>query len=117
MKRLEGATVIIRFELNHYLIRKKDQRAVDTFSARVVQLRVILPPPGASPATPRRRKVLASDTYFGSFTPSKRSRDDEDEEKEKENKRPSKISRSVILSCCATSQNLTNILILRRLTF
>ena len=83
VKRLEGATVIARFELTHYLIRKgKDKRAVDTFSARVVQLRVILPPPGASPATPRKRKVLMTDMYFGSFTPTKRGRDDEDDDKE-----------------------------------
>ena len=84
-KRLDGATVVIRFELSHYLIRKgKDKRATDTFSARVVQLRVILPPPGASPATPRKKKVLPHDTYFGSFTPTKRRRDDDDDEKENE---------------------------------
>lgn len=82
-RRLDGATVVARFELTHYLIRKgKDGRAVDTFSARIVQLRVILPPPGACPATPRKKKVLPHDTYFGSFTPTKRGRDDEDDDKE-----------------------------------
>jgi hypothetical protein len=89
-RRLDGATVVIRFELNHYFIRKREQRSVDAFSARVIQVRVILPPPGTCPATPRRRKILPRDTYFGSFTPSKRGRDDEDE---KENERPPKISR------------------------
>lgn len=93
MKRLEGATVIIRFELNHYLINKgKDRAAVDTFSARVVQIRIILPPPGASPATPRKKRVLPCDDYFGSFTPTKRNRDDDDDN-EKENLRPSKTAR------------------------
>lgn len=83
MKRLDGATVILRFELTHYLIRKgKDKQAVDTFSARVVQIRVILPPPGACPATPRKKKVLMHDDYFGTFTPTKRSRDDDDDDKE-----------------------------------
>jgi len=92
-KRLDGATVIIRFELTHYLIRKgKDQPAVDTFSARVVQLRIILPPPGATPATPRKKKVLPHDNYFGSFTPTKRGRDDDDDDN-KENDRPSKTMR------------------------
>ena len=95
-KRLDGATVIIRFELNHYLIRSKDKPSVDTFSARVVQLRVILPPPGASPATPRKKKVLPRDDYFGSFTPTKRGRGDEDDENsddDKENGRPLKSLR------------------------
>ena len=86
-RRLDGATVIIRFELYHYLIRSRDMPPVDTFSARVVQLRVILPPQGASPATPRKKKILPHDDYFGSFTPTKRSRDDEDDD-DKENDRP-----------------------------
>lgn len=82
-KRLDGATVAIRFELNHFLIYKgKDQRAVDTFSARLVQIRIILPPPGACPATPRKKKVALHDNYFGSFTPTKRGRDDDDSDKE-----------------------------------
>ena len=95
-KRLDGATVIIRFELNHFLIRKKDKASVDTFSARVVQLRIILPPPGHSPATPRKKKVLPRDDYFGSFTPTKRDRDDEDDDNDddnKENGRPLKALR------------------------
>ena len=83
MRRLDGATVILRFELVHHLIRKgKDQAGVDTFSARVVQLRVILPPQGQSPATPIRRKLLPRDDYFGTFTPSKRDRDDDEDDKE-----------------------------------
>jgi len=97
-RRLDGATVIIRFELYHYLIRNKGKPAVDTFSARVVQLRIVLPPPGASPATPRKKKLLPHDTYFGSFTP-KRGRDDEDDddnEDGKENQRPLKALRYVL---------------------
>lgn len=91
-KRLDGATVIARFGLTHHLIRKgKDKRAVDTFSARIVQLRIILPPPGAGPATPRKKKVLLHDIYFGSFTPTKRGRDDKDDDKE--NGPPMKVTR------------------------
>lgn len=92
-KCLDGATVIIRFELTHYLIRKgKDQAAVDTFSARIVQLRIILSPPGASPTTPGKKKVLPHDNYFGSFTPTKCGRDDDDDDN-KENDCPSKTMR------------------------
>lgn len=92
-RRLDGATVILRFELTHYLIRKgKDEPAVDTFSAHVVQVRIILPPAGASPATPRKKKLLPHDMYFGTFTPTKRSRDDDDED-DKENERPLKALR------------------------
>ena len=90
-KRLDGATVIIRFELFHYLVRSKDKPAVDTFSTRLVQVRIILPPAGASPATPRKKKLLPHDTYFGSFIPTKRGRDDDDEGKE--NQRPLKVFR------------------------
>lgn len=94
MRHLDGATVVIRFELFHYLIRNgRDRPATDTFSARVVQVRVILPPPGQSPATPRKKKVLPRDDYFGSFTPTKRGRDDDDDDDDKENHRPSKITR------------------------
>jgi hypothetical protein len=83
MRRLDGATVILRFELFHHLIRKgQGGAATDTFSARVVQIRVILPPPGGSPANPRKKKVLPYDNYFGSFTPTKRNRDDDGDDKE-----------------------------------
>lgn len=102
MKRLDGATVILRFELAHHLIRKQGKPPIDTFSARVVQIRVILPPPGAAPATPRKKRVLPRDTYFGSFTPTKRNRDDIDED-DKENGRPKKAKRRAfhcILSRC-----------------
>ena len=81
-RRLGGATVIIRFELHHYVIRnaKQDKREkpTDTFSAKLIQLRVIIPPPAASPATPRKRKLLPSDNYFGSFTPKKNPKDEDD---------------------------------------
>ena len=94
MKRLDGANVIIRFELSHYLIRgKKDGPATDIFSARVVQVRIILPPPG-TPATPRKKKILPRDNYFGSFTPTKRKRENDDDDKE--NHRSSKTARYVI---------------------
>ena len=97
-KRLDGATVVIRFELFHYLIRKgKDKHGIDTFSARVVQLRIILPPPGACPATPWKKKVLPHDTYFGSFTPTKRGRDDDDE---KENEPLAKVIRYACAVVC-----------------
>ena len=102
MKRLDGATVILRFELSHHLICKQGKPPVDTFSARVVQIRVILPPPGAAPATPRKKRVLPRDNYFGSFTPTKRARDDEDDDKE--NDRPRKLMRfavSCVLSHCS----------------
>ena len=106
-RRLEGATVIIRFELYHYLIRNgKNQPATDTFSARVFHIRVILPPPGASPATPRKRRVLPRDDYFGSFTPTKRHRDGDDDDSSKENRRPSKLIRWVFY---ATSHYFTDI--------
>lgn len=78
-RRLERATVIMRFELTHFVIRnKKDKNAppTDTFCGQLVQLRVIIPPPGNS-VTPRRRKVLPSDHYFGSFTPRKGIKEDE----------------------------------------
>ena len=91
MKRLDGATVILRFELSHHLIRKQGKPPVDTFSARIVQIRVILPPPGAAPATPRKKRVLPRDNYFGSFMPTKRARDDDDDDKE--NDRPRKLMR------------------------
>ena len=106
-KRLDGATVIIRFELNHYLIRAKGEPPSDTFSARIVQARIILPPTGASPATPRKKKLLPHDTYFGSFTPSKRGRDDDDDDdnNNKENGRPLKFLRQAFLAvfCCFTN--------------
>lgn len=93
-KRLDGATVILRFELTHHLIgRGKEKPPVDTFSARVVQIRIILPPPGAAPATPQKKKLLPHDTYFGSFTPTKRNWDDDEDEKE--NERPKKTIRRV----------------------
>lgn len=81
--RLDGATVIIRFNLSHHLIRGKEgERSVDAFSARVVQIRIVRPPPTALPVTPRRRKLLPTDDYFGSFTPTKRARyDDNDNNK------------------------------------
>ena len=83
-KRLDGATVVIRFELNHYAIQQKDKkRIVDTLSARIIQIRVILPPPGACPATPRKKKTALHDTYFGSFTPTKHRRDDDDDDGDK----------------------------------
>lgn len=85
-RRLGGATAILRFELNHYVIRNKKNKKelpTDTFSARLVQLRVIIPPSAATPVTPRRRRLLPSDDYFGSFTPRKDfKRDDDDSEKE-----------------------------------
>jgi hypothetical protein len=82
-KRLDGATVILRFKLIHHLIRRgKDRPAVDTFSARVVQIRIILPPPGAALATSRKKRLLPCDTYFGSFTPTKRNGDDDEDNKE-----------------------------------
>lgn len=79
--RLEGATVVLRFELNHYVIRNKRDKGgppTDAFSARIVQLRVVIPPPAASPVTPRKRKVLPSDSYFGCFTPRKDFKKDDD---------------------------------------
>ncbi|KAF9789202.1 hypothetical protein BJ322DRAFT_1017915 [Thelephora terrestris] len=64
-RRLDGATVVLHFELSHHPICKSREGApVDTFSARVVQIRVILPPTGASPATPRKKKLLPQDDYF-----------------------------------------------------
>lgn len=78
-RRLDGATVIIRFNLSHHLICKKGERPIDTFSGRVVQIRVVRPPPTALPATPRKKKLLPTDDYFGSFTPTKRPRYDEDD--------------------------------------
>lgn len=61
MKLLDGATAIIRFELYHYLIRKgKDQPAVDTFSTRVVQVRIIPPPPGSISRYPQKEKGFTS---------------------------------------------------------
>ena len=91
MKRLDGATVILRFELAHHLIRRQGKAPVNIFSARIVQIRVILPPPGAAPANPRKKRVLPRDNYFGSFTPTKHGRDDDDEDKE--NDRPRKLMR------------------------
>lgn len=86
--------MIIRFELTHYLIRNskqdKKERPTDTFSARLVQLRVIIPPPAASPATPRKRKLLPSDNYFGTFTPKKNPKDDDNDDSGKENGAPTK---------------------------
>ena len=79
-RRLEGATVILQFKLHHFLIQNskqdKKEKPTDTFSVRLVQLCVIIPPPATSPATPRKRKVLPSDNYFGSFTPRKNPKDD-----------------------------------------
>jgi len=73
----------LRFELTHYIIRNSNQdkkeKPTDKFSARLVQLRVIIPPPAASPATPRKWKVLPSDHYFGAFTPKKNPKGDDDD--------------------------------------
>ena len=91
MKRLDGATVILWFELAHHLICKQGKVPVNTFSARIVQICVILPPPGVAPATPRKKRVLPRDSYFGSFTPTKCGRDDNDEDKE--NDMPRKLMR------------------------
>lgn len=96
IRRLEGATVIMRFELHHYLIRNKKEKyssPIDAFSARVVQLRVIIPPPTQSPVTPRRRKILPSDNYFGSFTPQKKPRKDDDDSDKENSEPPAKRSR------------------------
>ena len=79
--RLEGVMVIIRFELNHYVIRNKKHKndiPTDAFSARVIQLRVIIPPPAAHPVTPQKRNLLPSNNYFGAFTPHKNFKKDED---------------------------------------
>jgi hypothetical protein len=82
--------VIIRFNLSHHLIRGKDgQRSSDTFSARIVQIRIVRPPSAALPVTPRKKKLLPTDDYFGSFTPTKRPRYDDDNDKG--NGRPSKM--------------------------
>jgi len=73
MKLLDGATAIIRFELYHYLIRKgKDQPAVDTFSTRVVQVRIIPPPPWEHLPLPpeRERFYLVTLTLVRSPPPS-----------------------------------------------
>ena len=105
-KCLDGATVIIWFELNHYLIHAKGELPSDTFSARIVQAQIILPPTGASPATPCKKKLLPHDTYFGSFTPSKHGRDDDnDNNDDKENGRPLKFLRQAFLTvfCCFTN--------------
>ena len=96
MRRLDGATVILQFELSHHLIRKQGKPPVDTFSARVVQIRVILPPPGVAPATPRKKRVLPRDDYFGSFMPTKRGQDDNDNDNDKENVGPRKLMRWAI---------------------
>lgn len=90
-RRLDGATAIIRFNLSHHLIHSDvpGEKSCDTFSARVVQIRIIRPPPTALPATPRRKKLLPTDDYFGSFTPTKRPRFDDDGDKE--GVRPSKM--------------------------
>lgn len=84
MKRLDGATVILRFELAHHLICKGHEKVgIDMFSARVVQIRVILPPQGGAPATPRKlKKLLPYNNYFGSFTPTKCNWDDDGDDKE-----------------------------------
>ena len=58
MKRLDGTTVILRFELTHHLIHRQGKALVDTFSARIVQIRVIFPLPGAAPVTPQKKRVL-----------------------------------------------------------
>ena len=83
--------MIIRFNLFHHLIRGKEpgERSSDTFSARIVQVRVVRPPPTALPATPRKKYLLPTDDYFGSFTPTKRPRYDGDDDKR--NARPSKM--------------------------
>ena len=88
--------MIIRFNLSHHLIRGKEgERSTDTFSVRIVQVRVIRPPPTALPATPRKRKLLPTDDYFGSFTPTKRPRaDDNDNDKKGNIAGPSRLSAS-----------------------
>jgi hypothetical protein len=63
----------MRFELYHHSIRnRKDKNSlpIDTFSTRLVQLRIVIPPAG-NPVTPRKRKPQPSDGFFGSFTPQK----------------------------------------------
>ena len=90
-RRLEGATVIMRFNLDHYVIwnkKDKNRAPTDTFSATLVQLRIIIPPPGRDPVTPRKRKISKEDKYFGSFTPRKLFKKD-DNDSDKENGEPS----------------------------
>ena len=82
-KCLEGATVVIYFELNHYVIHQKDEHTVDTFRACITKIRVILPPE-TSPATPQRKKVLLNNAYPVSFTPNRHCGDDNHDDKESE---------------------------------
>ena len=98
-KRLDGATVVLCFELTHYLIHKKDQHAIDTLSAHIVQLRIILPLPRSSPTTPRKKKIPLHDNYFGTFTPTKRRRGDDNDNKGND-ERAAKTMRYAI---CATT--------------
>ena len=59
-RQLEGAMVIIQLKLNHYVIRNKKHKndmPTDTFSARVIQLCVIIPPPAAHLVTPQKHNL------------------------------------------------------------
>ena len=88
--RLDGSTAIIRFSLLHHVIHSKEnEQPVDMFSARVYQIRVIRPP-ASIPVTPRKKKMMPTDDYFGTFTPTKRPRFDDDDD-DKESPRPSKV--------------------------
>lgn len=82
--KLVGATVVVRFTLQHYIINKKDKNGgkatTDTFAATLDHLRITVNPEGRSPVTPRRKKPRKVDAIYGDWSPTKRRHDSGGEE-------------------------------------
>jgi len=83
--KLIGATVIVRFTLQHYVFSRKDgsgngRVTSDTFTAVLDHLRITINPDSKGPVTPRKKKPGKMDTVYGDWSPTKRPRDSGGEE-------------------------------------
>ena len=78
--KLIGATVTVRFVLQHYVISRKDRDGntrvtSDTFTASLDYLRIAINPDSKGPVTPRKKKPGKMDTVYGDWSPTKRPHD------------------------------------------
>lgn len=76
-KRLQGAMVFIGFTMTHYSIARKPEQqreAVDSYTADIVFVRVLVPPNPIGPITPKKKRTFMVDPYTPDFegSPSKK---------------------------------------------
>ena len=80
--KLIGATVIVRFTLQHFVIKKKKdghQVTNNVFTGTIDHLHIAINPDWKSPVTPRKKKPGKMDTVYGNWSPTKRRHDGEGE--------------------------------------